>query len=781
MATNHTSASNGPAAGGVATGIIRHANDKGMEEALGIGRNGKRLNTHAGDVQMRIEDARDDYLEVVTVYLNLERHDMMKNGMLGEVVSRTPILVYDLPELKRKVDTAFVDRTGRMYIADTFAQRLLEEHEAGLESLNFIFGHEAEHLRRLHLSRMADFPHEIANAAQDIRINIDLVRGIAAERASAKLGRDATAPELEQYAEAFYTEHANAAISIGWAMKIEDYRKYVGLSEEAIAALLMKDWKDAPAMPNREVSFEHIMEGAAQDTDSVKTLIVSGAKLPPAPPAGAMTPADLSGLAQDLRHIGKVKANAQKVSDATLQAVSQLLEKLQGHQGLLQLDLQHAKAVTALAGTGATHTSAKTGDAYIDGLKPSDRVELARQCLAMILNPSAGSGMKDPRKGGLTLKDLDRALRGQPSDGADRPANGGGASQDIDATTVPSPNVLHSHDHVMGTEDLVDTLKDAGIAPDVLQKLGLDDLRTAQAEAVAAKDNVVSAINKATEDMMKVGSRYPGGHLVNYASAQMRDFYKPVLTWEMALKKMTEAVGKGQRHAPDEPWMIYHVDAADMGFKHQRDVPYMGSNVPGKEVKPLVIDIIDTSGSVDDAMLKRFVSEALNQARKMSRATAPDVLISFADTIARGDPVFITEKNYKKYLDKGIDYGGRGGTNFQASIENVFELVKPGAKSGLAKRPIDAIVYMTDTGDQVPDPRRLLAKAQACGLKKLPPILFLAPKSCFNQAFNDEVKKWAGIVWFDSKQAKSKATHVDLTAEARDQERKQRSISPARP
>jgi hypothetical protein len=290
------------------------------------------------------------------------------------------------------------------------------------------------------------------------------------------------------------------------------------------------------------------------------------------------------------------------------------------------------------------------------------------------------------------------------------------------------------------------------------------------------KNGIVGAINKATEDQATVGSRYPGGHLLNYAKAQMLDFFRPVLSWEMAIKKIVDGSGKGSRFAPDEPWTIYHVAASDMGFRSQDEVPYMGSRMPGKEQKPLVFCAIDTSGSVDDSMLKRFVTESLNMARKASRGIAPDVVIVFADTVARGEPVFITERNYKGFLSNGINYGGRGGTSFQASIENIYDMVRPGSKSGYAKRTLDAIVYMTDTGDNVPDPRRLLSKAMSCGLKKLPPTLFLAPKSCFNDAFNTGVKKWANIVWFNT--APGAKQTIKLSDEASSQDRKMASIKP---
>ena len=747
-----------------AQGVTRHANDKGIEKALGIGRNNKRLNTDSHDLQERMEEARDEFLEVRSCYIGRERHDFMRNGLLGEILQRTPIFVYDLPELKRICQTAFVDMSGKMYIADTFARRLLDEHDRGLDSLNFIFRHEGDHLRRLHLARMLDFHPEVANIAQDIRINIDITKGEAAERYSVKFSREASSSELRDSAKEYLNELSVTAVSIGCAMNIEDYDKYDGQSEEAIAALLMKEWKDAPTLPTRKVSFTLIMEGAAQESDNVKSLLQTGATLAPTPPQYALTPAELSQLAKDLRHVGQAKANPKHVSDADLQSCLDRLAKLREHQGLLELDTQHARASMALAGKGSVHLSGKTGDAYLDALKPSERVDLALAALDNILHPKPGS--KGDPNGGIEMTDLERML------GRDRG----------NATEIPSPNVYHEHDHVMDTKDLVDTLKAAGVSEESLEKLGYDDLDKLGEEIGHAKDGVAAAINKATEDQMKVGSRYPGGHLLNYAKAQMLDFFTPILTWEMTVKKLMEAMGKGQRYDPLEAWTIYHVDAADMGYSHQDDVPFMGSMVPGRQVKPLLGCLYDTSGSVDDAMLKRFVSEGINMSRKMSRGGAPDVIHVSADTVARGDPIVITEKNYKGVLSQGFSYGGRGGTNFQASIENFFELVKPGSKlKEMRGRQIEALVYFTDTGDSPPDPKRLLQKAYECGMKKLPTIIFVAPKETYEDGFRKAIEGWASIVYYDNPLKNATRHHINLDKMACEQDSKMRGVEASGP
>jgi len=771
--------------------LIKKPTDKGVEDALGIGRGGKKLNTNNLHLQEVLEDYRDKFLEVRThIGARGIRHDYMREGLLGEIVSRTPIFIYDLPELLDRVKTAFVDRSGKMYIAAPWFEQLVKEQEAGLDSLNFIFRHEGDHLRRLHLARMPDIPHVIANIAQDIRINSDILKSGCAQSYFDRTGQHPTPPQLEQEISDFLGRHETAmsSISAGCGMNMDDFKKYDGLSEEAIGALLMKDWKEPPKLPNTKVPFPDIMEGAAQESDVIKGRVLQqsskGAK------DRSMTPADLSHLASELRRIGAAKANPSKVSDADITGVLDLLDKLAAHPCLKESDAVHERQSMASAGTGVPHLSANTASPYLNALRPSERVALAKQILEQILKPQAGSPMGNkPQDSGVSISDLERSLgRGNPSPSQGSPSDGessdGGspgdndkASQDGTGTEnmIPSPNVYGEHDHVMDTEELADLLKKAGLSGSSLEKLGYDDLKKAGEEIAASKDNVVAAINKATEDMTSMGPSYPGGHLVNYAKAQMKDFFKPVLSWEMAYKKILDASGKGSRFDMTEPWMIYHVDAADMGFSSQRDVPYMGSTMPGKEEKPLIFIPIDTSGSVTDGQLKRFVSEAINMARKSSRATSPEVVIVFADTVARGEPVYITEQNYQKFLQTGVNYGGRGGTNLQAGIESIFEMVKPGSKSGYAKRQIDAIVYFTDTYDINPSGPKLLKKAKECGLKSLPTTLFLAPTTCYNESFKKDVAHFAETIFFDPKSLMK----IDLKEQNRAQERRNRSLRAA--
>ena len=795
-------------------------NDHGVAASMGVGRGGKRLNSNALDLQDAIDDAREAYLEISSTFVDGIRHDYYRFGLLAEVVSKIPILVYDLPELVSLCDTAFVDSSGKMYIAANFARRLIAEHREGKQSLFFIFGHEASHLLRLHLARthFDDLPVSLRMRSQDARINIDLVKALAAEQLADsgvhKFGLRSI--EMEKIVKQVLNELSSTAVGVGVAMNWEDYQTYLEMSEEAVAMHMLHNLPQPDPIPNREVSFPLIMEGAALEVDAVKVMLQTGVWLAPSVPEASFTPAELSALSAGLRHIGQHKAHRSQVSDQEIQQCLDDLGRFTQHQGLLELDLRHERALQMSA--NGVHASGKTGDNYLDVLKPSERVSCAMDALRMLLQAKAGNSKQE--QGGPSIKDLERSLgRGQdnkpdarqqqganqqdgadkadadqkgeqPSAGKDAQSQGSepGEQQQGAASTgqgqpgapnglqpsagdgiagdfVPFPSSHSADNHVISSEDLVKTLKGAGLSDSSLKKLGYDDIVAITGEQATTKTAMINAVNKAAADQKLLGSRYPGGHLLGYAQQQLQALSKPILTWQMAIRKMIEDAGRGNRMDEAEPWTVYHIDHRDMGLDSASDVPYLGSIVPGKAEPALIFNIYDVSGSVDDEMAARFVTEGINQCRAQGHGRSIESVHITADTIRRGEPKFITEKNYRQVLASGFTISGRGGTNLQASIESVFELVKPGAKpTPYSRRKIDAIAFWTDLGDKAPDPVRLLAKARACGLKRLPPIVFLAPRRCLDDSFNRSVSTWSTVVYFDDRMGKKQKVDLDAIA-----------------
>ena len=220
-------------------------------------------------------------------------------------------------------------------------------------------------------------------------------------------------------------------------------------------------------------------------------------------------------------------------------------------------------------------------------------------------SPKSGQGAGDA---GSDAADSPDGTKG-PVDGAGR----GLDEQGLDM--VPSPLSHSSDNHVIGTEQLIGVLRDAGVSEQSLQRLGFDDLKAIQADASATKNNLVAAINKASKDAEALGDRYPGAHLLNHAKAQLNDFFKPVLSWQMQYKKFVEGVGRGVIHDDTEGWTPFYVHHEDMGLESASDIPFLGSIVSGKAERPVLINIHDVSGSVGDATAKRFITEGVHQGR----------------------------------------------------------------------------------------------------------------------------------------------------------------------
>lgn len=710
----------------------------------------QKLNANSPELQERLMEWVAKFQERVTYFhpATGERIDYPRHGLLAEMQSRTPSRIYDLPELKMVCDTAFVDTTGRMYMSDSLFRLLEQEELDGKGSLFFVFRHEMEHLRRLHLQRMMDFPHDLANIAQDIRINCDIVTATVGDDLMMSLGRVPEQKEMDAAVEKFYSDMSDTVHTFCAMKSFSEYKKWFGMSEEAIAAELMKTWNKNPPPQNQpgELSFPALCEGVGQDLDAM-TVFATGA----GNSTGANEFTQTAGMS---RAAGKARG---KLTRQQLMDLYTAIDRAMKTQEMTSRNLQHAALAQAAIAQGKPPTSVNTGDKFVDGLVPIERLSALLQVIKMILNP-ATSG--NPSGGGITIKDLDLPRTNPPQ-------NTPGA---------PNPNIYNGDDHVMSGDKMGEILKKAG-ADDAAKALGYDDLDKMTQEEKAAKANVSGAINQASEDKARVGARYPGGHMVDYAVAQLNQFHKPLITWKFGAKRLIEGLGNSTRFEQEEPWAQYYTPAADQGLESEADIGYMGSFILGNRSRPLVFVVTDTSGSVTDAQLVRFFSESVNMARETGQnENAPEVIIVPADTIARGVPIFVNQDNFEQTLKSGINYGGRGGTNFTASVQNVFRMVSVAHEADMdggeqmnryRGRKIDAIIYMTDTGDAAPEQSVIEETAFECGMNKLPAMLFLAPKECFNDRFNRDVSNYAEVIYFDTNELTVDMEEVEANVAAR--------------
>lgn len=663
---------------------------RGVLETLGISLSS--LNSNSLDLlddldfhKSRYE--RIDFLNALDIHRRVDFH---ANGMLAEILKRTPVFIYDHPMIKREVNTAFVDTTGRMFICDTFFQKMKDEWEKGLDSFSFIFGHEVEHLRRFHTSRGLEDDPKLANIAYDMRINADLhlveiFKLVKEKGIHCQIWDDAFKGVATSY---FESIKGSEIIMMGHTNSVELLFEVKLKSEETILAELRKKKQDKKQNEPEEFSFKDLCEGVAQDLENIKRNNIGN----------IVDHKNGQILAKKVRDLGAVCGN--KTKQELLDILKEVFDIKMSDIGM-NLDLKKDAFPV------------NTKDKWINSLAPTVRMDLLTQAIQMKLSPSSAGSKAD--NDGVKVKDLDIPGGGDPTD-----------------------------NHIMSGKDLSEKLDKAGLGH-VAEKLGLKDLEEIGRGEAEAKSSTVGAINQSIEDMSRVGAdKMPGAHMINYASAQMRDLYKPVTTIKMRIKEMVEESGIESRFSIEEPWTIYHMDAADLGLDNQDDIPYMGSFIQGGTKKPTFIVIIDTSGSVDDLMLKRFISEAINAVRTNdSGENPPEIIISFADTICRGEPLMVTEENYMDYIRNGVPYGGRGGTNFTASTQNIFKMYEEG--QSLNGRRLDGIVYLTDGFDAPPEQSRIEEAAEKAGFQKLPPMMFIVPEECYNKEFADEISSYAEV------------------------------------
>lgn len=718
----------------------------------------ERLNQNHGDLQVLLQSYVGEFCQSYPVRHNGKLTMVPRFGMLSELAAKTPFIVYDLPSLCRKYKTAMTDGI-RVYFNAYFLKALLKDIEniqakmkdvvlkhlkskavgSGygaliknaidgsplIDPVEFLISHELEHMRRLHLQRMMDEAlQSVANEAQDTRINGDILMVSMSEwLLKNNLARIAEIDQLFSsttlYKELLDTyldavNELSEVIHAGCGVTKEAVTKYWMKSEEEIGAMLLKENKGVPPKQNpppQKINFNDLCVAVSEDLADISSHHAAA----PSPDS------QLAGLlAPKVVDLGQKKGNAPNLD--------RLLDELFQIAVSAELPLRNARHESIVASGGQ---SVSVKDLYIAQQAPSDRLELLMTILDMKLNPSNAQGGNDD---GMQIEGIDLPGGGKVKD----PQNGG------------TGNPGSSNDHVTTPEELAKLLEEAGL--DKTKKaLGYDDLKDIGSQMAEAKGMTSEAIDRSAETLAACGNVMPGGHLTTYAMEKKRQFFEPVISWRMPMKDIIQGGGKAMQYDQLEASsstlsaMAY---PGDFGYESMDDVGWIGSHIPGKRERGFVAVIEDTSGSVSDRMLQRFTSEAINMARENEDDSAPDVVICMADTVCRGDPVFVTPENYEEILLDGVYVGGRGGTNLTAAIQNVFAWTEEGGP--MEGRRLDGVVYFTDTLD-TPPARDDVEQALPEHMEELPPILYLAPIECTNERFAKSVSDYAECVFFNEK------------------------------
>lgn len=711
------------------------------------------------------------FCERISAFHGNRRIDAPRYGLSSEVALRTPVLLYDLPELVKEVPTAFTDGF-RVFISVNLMNQLLENHNAGGLDLDFVLAHELEHIRLKHLSRMQMFDDKTANIATDTRIDIDVLENMT----NCRMFFEARSEnELDGLKDNFLENHNKTLekfipgfLKRFYGTSLEDREKWNDATSEQIARTMMAEKK--PELP---IDMKELFKKAAEDmrkaadearkkekgskdenaepankgneaSSSAPDQDAPGDQGPSQDDPGAMgsqgedeeaasqaqAPSQGSGSPQPSgasqgagsgspQPSGMSSADFEDLADALDRAANGKASKVDFEK--IRDGMDQASASGEMGEMDAQHETLHPGAAQapgsLDDIKPSDRARFSAEAAKGMLNPQQGN--------------------------SDSVSYSPGQSGRDDSDT-----------HYMSPEALDEIFKRAN-AHNLSKTLGYDTPEKIEKMRQDTQSNIEQAVRNAAEEMARNRS-YPGPHMVNHAMRDLNEFRKPVLS----VKKMIEKVFSmniGKRKTAYDimtPSIVSSVSPGEMGFRSSGDIPYMGSHIPVKPKKNLVMCIIDTSGSTGD-ILHRLVGDAMQLAKKNRHDTAPEVIMTFADTVVRGKPILINEKSVHSLLRSGVTAAGLGGTDFLAPLIGACKATEKGGS--FAGRHLSHILYFTD--GECPLPKREHLP------KNLPPVMFLVPDSRYYKRFEDAVNAsgWATVTYF----GEDEVTELDLETSAR--------------
>lgn len=340
--------------------------------------------------------------------------------------------------------------------------------------------------------------------------------------------------------------------------------------------------------------------------------------------------------------------------------------------------------------------------------------------------------------------------QGQNRQGGQGGQDQSGQAQNDGSGSGPSDTFNDDNDnHLITLKDLIEALEDGGLY-DVKDMLNLPDSN--QVEEIGrvmeeAQHRQHEAIQKAVNDAAKCNGKYPGQHIVDSASDYLNNFGKARLSWKLAMRDVVLGNGMKFKGSFEHISDIANVKSVTKMLGNRLILP---TYLPHRS-EEVVIVIVDTSGSVTDADLRTFYSECfeLKTAAENGGDSASEVIIFCADTVARGEPLVVTENNVEELMAKGVQIEGRGGTDFGTSLRQVLN------SDVMKEKKVAAIVYFTDLLDNAPKPKDL-------GLDKfdtMPNIVFVVAQTTHSNYYEEwarKVESWARVV------SLSKGGEVDL-------------------
>jgi predicted metal-dependent peptidase len=186
--------------------------------------NGEEIPGKNDDMHSLLARYAESLIQPTNLYLGSnEVMTVPRYGVLSLLAQNTPIHVYDHPALKKITNTAFTDGIHVFIDADFMRELVKQEEESNTQQSGIVFLilHELMHKLYMHVDRLKQFPHDIANIAEDMVINGKIIKSF---------------PTVQP---------VDLLTKIGFGMKASEADKYHQMAEEIVAEqLLLKRRKE---------------------------------------------------------------------------------------------------------------------------------------------------------------------------------------------------------------------------------------------------------------------------------------------------------------------------------------------------------------------------------------------------------------------------------------------------------------------------------------------------------------------------------------------------------
>jgi len=216
------------------------------------------------------------------------------------------------------------------------------------------------------------------------------------------------------------------------------------------------------------------------------------------------------------------------------------------------------------------------------------------------------------------------------------------------------------------------------------------------------RGTLVNSIRSSEHEAQSHGDKYPGGHLLSYASKLLPELNESKIDWSDRLSG----------------WMSFITDEVCSRGELVHDVHYSELNAyePMAEIKGFdhlmmedeiytisgrIVCVVDTSASMTGEELKQAFGECIGIAVNGfddSGEYKPEVVIYCADTALRGEPIIINKENYEDVLAElgGFEAHGGGGTDMLYSLNHALESERDLGET------VDGAIILSDWGFSAP-------------------------------------------------------------------------------